>query len=338
MVDWKRIMSASNVNSNKKISNSPAYSSQKKNTSPAVNIKNLQGKLQEMYKSLENIRGNKLGGSNSNNSDSTASTSKSSNYNPPTSSSKEAFYLGKIYEIQAELQRYTKGFDVNNLNFQDNQSASANQFSNSQSSSLGFLPIAETINKGLDSFIKSIGVGLKNIGEGASKAADWFVSQFKGESNTNENTPNNQNCGLAAVVMAARMSGKLGGGSAEANDQIEMVRKLSGASQNENEGLTSDQIAQGARGLGLNAKVVTGIGPGKEMREALAQGKQFIAAVDPSKYDPSLASTGHAVLVTAIDGDKVTLFDPAKQKPITVPLKDFARAMAAKDFYSVQVG
>ena len=169
----------------------------------------------------------------------------------------------------------------------------------------------------------------------SSAAPSSFVSQVPGGANTNEDSgAGNANCGPACLLMAGRMFGKAGGGGAEADGQIEEMRGLMGADPNEQNGTSTDQLVQGAQKMGLNAKAEKG--GVNEVEQALNQGEKAIVNVNPKAYGG--ADAAHFAVVTAIEGDKVTLFDPAQQKPITISKSELQGAMDAMGNNMVKVG
>ncbi|MBI1857654.1 MAG: C39 family peptidase [Candidatus Melainabacteria bacterium] len=163
-----------------------------------------------------------------------------------------------------------------------------------------------------------------------------FVSQKPSSStNTNEDSgSDNANCGPTTLLMIARMFGKEGGGATEADDQIEQMRGLMGATSDEGSDTNVDQLAEGAQKMGLDAEVDQG--GVEEIEEALNQGKKVIVNVNPKEYGGE--DVAHFAVVTSIDGDTVTLFDPLEQKPITINKSELQSAMSEQENYMVKIG
>ena len=184
------------------------------------------------------------------------------------------------------------------------------------------------------SLIDRVKNGFNGLVDGGRKIfnniKDWFVSQHRSSSNTNEDVTGNGNCGLASLLMLGRLFGKVGGGPGDANDQIEMLRKISGITSNEFEGSNLSQLASGARKLGLNANVTrASIG---DLEAGLARGEKFIVGVNPGSLNPGRSKNGaHAVVVLGINRERgtATIADPDNTAgPREVPLKNLESAMS----------
>jgi len=165
---------------------------------------------------------------------------------------------------------------------------------------------------------------------------NWMVSQRQGPTNLNEDKPFlNGNCGVASLLMVARMFGKIGGGAGEANEQIQLMRELMGGINSEYEGSTSMQTADGARSLGLKAKVAhSNI---NDIIRALKHGKKVIASVDPKNYAPT-TSTTHAIVISGFDGKNFTVYDPGFQKPIKLTKQQLELALLDINDNTVIIG
>jgi len=202
------------------------------------------------------------------------------------------------------------------------------------SSSGGDSPLEKLGKMGKSAF-KGVSDGLKSAGKKISEAVNWFVSQIKGGSNSNEDAGgNNQNCGPACLLMIARKLEVMKGGSAEADAQIEQIRALMGAGSNENVATKTSQLTRGAAGLGLKANYSSGH-TGADVEKAKNSGKEIIAHVNPKEYGG--ADANHFVVVKDINSKTVTLYDPAQQKPITISRAQFDKALSNHGGFMVEV-
>ena len=154
---------------------------------------------------------------------------------------------------------------------------------------------------------------------------NWMISQVRGPTNLNADSPShfNSNCTATSLLMVARMFGKMGGGPAEAQGQIDLIRKLSG-SIDAYSGISDIELGQVAKELGLTAEHA--YGDISKITSALKQGKKVILSVNPAKYSPSKDSS-HAIVVTGVKGDNFIINDPGFQKPIIVSKKALTLAM-----------
>jgi predicted double-glycine peptidase len=224
----------------------------------------------------------------------------------------ESTYRSKVYELSQQIDKMA-----------------------GESSSAGGDSPLEKLGKMGKSALEGVSNGLKSAGEKVSNAVNWFVSQIKGGSNTNEDAGgNNQNCGPANLLMIARKLGVMKGGPAEADAQIEKIRNLMGASSNENAPTKTSELVRGAKALGLNASYSKG-NTGADVEKAWKSGKEIIAHVNPKEYGG--ADANHFVVVQSIDSKTVTLFDPAQQKPITISRAQFDKALSNHGGFAVQV-
>lgn len=310
----------------------------------------LQQKLAEMRASNEQF--------NSENGD-------QPNYFREAQQMRESNYSNQIASLQQEIS--SGSASIGNLNFsssQGNSSGSIGNFSsfsgqenplssmgnfNSSGAGAGITsnqssPSAASGGSILDdigSIGKSIGNaltdGLQKIGKGISDGANWFVSQLKGDSNSNEDCSNekNSNCGPTSLLMVARMFGAMGGGSADADGEIEQIRKMMGADSDESKWTDTNQIVQGAQAMGLSAQS-SGKNDANSVEKELSNGKKVIVNVDPAGYSGG-PSSGHFAVVTAINGDQVTLYDPAKQAPITISKSQLTDSMNARGGFMVSI-
>lgn len=183
-------------------------------------------------------------------------------------------------------------------------------------------------------FVDSIKNGFNRFVDGGKKffnnIKDWFVSQNRSSSNPNEDVFGNGNCGLASLLMLGKMFGKIDGNPEDVNSQIEALRKISGASLNEFDGSTLQELANGAKKIGLNADVqrlsVDALSSG------LRNGQKFIVAVNPASLYPGHAKDGqHAIVVLDVNRQNGTalIADPSDTSgPKEVPLSNLSLAMS----------
>lgn len=271
------------------------------------------------------------------------------NYFREAQQMRESNYLNQISSLQQEISsasasigNFTGGMSSSG---QGNSSSSIGNFNSSGAGGGISSPSNQGASGGslLDD-IKSVGKsvgnavtdGLQKIGKGISDGANWFVSQMGGSSNPNEDFANekNGNCGPASLLMVGRMFGAMGGGAQDADSEIEQVRRMMGGGSDESKWTDTNQLVQGAQSMGLSANASNN-NDANSVEKELAGGKKVIVNVDPSGYGGP--STGHFAVVTAINGDQVTLFDPAKQAPITINKSQLSAAMGARGGHMVSV-
>ncbi len=160
---------------------------------------------------------------------------------------------------------------------------------------------------------------------GISNPKDWFISQSPNSTNTSPETYlANGDCGAACAAMIGRIFGKLGGGAAEAHDEIELMRIIGGASPNTFSGMSLAAQKDALDTLGLNTEITFGLT--NTVSALLKKGKKLILSVDPSKYSPS-PSGPHAIVVTGMKGNKFEVYDPRYDKPIYLSAKALGLAM-----------
>ena len=231
-------------------------------------------------------------------------------------------------ESNSLLNDNSRGFDFNS--FIQGAEGNFNSFIDNVSS--GFKSFTNFAGDAIQSAGNAIGGFVQTAGKMLTKVADWFVSQIPGSTNTKEDSgPSNGNCLMAVSVMLGRMFGKLQGGADLADQQIEDMRKMSGVTMDESEGTTLDQAAKGLSSLGLNAEKREGVTL-EDLKEGLARGEKFAIAVNPEGYDQDIGKDyvdgGHAVLLTEINGDTATLWDPGQQRPITISVASLMQSMS----------
>ncbi len=142
---------------------------------------------------------------------------------------------------------------------------------------------------------------------------------------------------LACLLMVARMFGVAGGGEAEAREQIELLRLLSGAMPSEYQRPSLDQLAQGAQAIGLGAEVTQG--NTEMLTNELNKGNKVLVEVNfYREYDRESYASGefadtpmedkkHRILVTKAEGDNFIIYDPFYGEPVTISSKLLALAM-----------
>ncbi len=162
----------------------------------------------------------------------------------------------------------------------------------------------------------------------------YFVTQFRSEWNSNESAGNNGNCGPTCVVMAAMAFARVACSPATASREVRTVRLLGTGRMNPGEATSVDQLAKGARHYGLVAVA----DPGSSMEtltNRVQAGAMAICCVAPHLIDASYHSSGHYVLVRAIDAAGVHISDPGRSLVYggirTVPLSQFGKAWKAND-------
>ena len=74
---------------------------------------------------------------------------------------------------------------------------------------------------------------------------------------------------------------------------------------------------------------------GADIEKALKSGKEIIAHVNPKEYGG--ADANHFVVVQSINSKTVTLFDPAKQQPITISREQFDKALSNHGGFAVEI-
>ena len=175
------------------------------------------------------------------------------------------------------------------------------------------------------------------IGEALGNAGNWFVSQFKGQTNTNANDPNNQNCVLASTLMLARLFGKTDGDANSAQGQIQALRGKVGVT-NQEQGLTVDQATKALGAAGLKGKAEkTSV---DKMAEELGGGqkKAFLTEVDAGILDGGQKSA-HAIDVIGFNKDTNSFIvaDPLNQGVKEVPKDVLAKAMESTGNNAIKV-
>lgn len=166
-----------------------------------------------------------------------------------------------------------------------------------------------------------------------SDPQSFFVSQYKSVSNSQEDTPNNGNCGPTSLTMVAMAFKKLSVSPKSADDAIEGTRRRMGASSSQYDGTSYAELQRGAQSYGLNAKVLYG---GLDViRSQLKEGRLVIAHVRPNYLFPKTTS-GHYTVVTKIENGRVYLNDPANPKgPMSISEAQFLEAQKLRGAYGL---
>ncbi|MBC7543368.1 MAG: peptidase C39 family protein [Candidatus Sericytochromatia bacterium] len=164
----------------------------------------------------------------------------------------------------------------------------------------------------------------------------FFISQFKSDYNTVEDTPGNGNCGPASLTMAVMALGKINVSPDRADKAIEQTRLAMTGKNNQMTGTSFGQLKKGAEAYGLSARQVGG--SLAALQGELSAGRLPIVLVSPREFRNS-KSTGHYMVVTKIDSQGVHCNDPAMSRgPITIPAADFMRGWKARGAGAVSVG
>ncbi len=153
-----------------------------------------------------------------------------------------------------------------------------------------------------------------------------FVSQSPSASNTSDETVQlNGDCAAASLLMIARMFDKVGGGPEDVYNELSFMRELMGASPSHYFGVSTNEMVDGAKALGLEAEGKTG--NSQDIIKALQEGKKVIVSVNPAAYSPS-AKAGHAVVINGYKDGKFEVYNPAFAKPIFLTEQELDLAMS----------
>ena len=182
----------------------------------------------------------------------------------------------------------------------------------------------------------------KTLGGNATKSYGQSTDSSGGNASVNGNLPfykqtgdpdisdaKNANCGPTALLMAAEALGvKTGNGNVDT--KIEQMRQVMGANPNEGSVTFLDQLANGARNLGLNAETADNASVG-DIANEIRKGNKTIVHVNPKGYGgPDIM---HFIVVKSIQGDpndpnsKVTIHDPLRDEPITITVGELQQSM-----------
>jgi hypothetical protein len=166
-----------------------------------------------------------------------------------------------------------------------------------------------------------------------SRTEAFYITQYYHKRwNPTQRRANNANCGPTSLAMALRAFGEVPAGVDDAQDPaslIRYVRKAMTGQVDEGAWTYPVQVAEGARKLGLNSKVVFGFA---RIKEAMAQpGRMMVINVNPSPaYADQLVypyDGGHFALLTGIEGDRAYVNDPLGKGPIVISLAQLEKAL-----------
>lgn len=152
--------------------------------------------------------------------------------------------------------------------------------------------------------------------------AAFFISQVL-DARWNPNaSKKNANCGPTSLAMALRALGMQPLGLLNPSDPeawIDQTRWLMEGDKNDFKMTSDDQVLTGAVRSGARAEKVQGV---KGVENALAQGKLVVVAGNPVAYQNRLSNAqyehfnnGHFIMVSAVQGDRVTVHDPQAHIP-----------------------
>lgn len=170
------------------------------------------------------------------------------------------------------------------------------------------------------------------IYETLSRSETYFMTQYYHKRwNPTQRRANNANCGPTSLAMACRAFGRV---PADVEDDdpatlIRYVRRVMTGQTDEGTWTYPVQVEDGARKLGLKAKLVFGF---QRIKDAMATpGRMVVINVNPSPaYADQLVypyNGGHFALLTAIDGDRAFVSDPLGKAPIVITLAQLEKAL-----------
>lgn len=171
------------------------------------------------------------------------------------------------------------------------------------------------------------------IEETLGRADGYFLTQYYHKRyNPLQKRVNNANCGPTSLAMALLAFGKAPpelAGPERACQLIRNVRQVMTGSSDESTWTYPVQVADGARRLGLQSKVIFTL---PRIREAMAvSGRLMVVNVNPSpSYVENLVypyNGGHFALLTGIDGDRVYLSDPLATGPLVLSISQLELAL-----------
>lgn len=165
-----------------------------------------------------------------------------------------------------------------------------------------------------------------------TRTDDYFITQYYHKRwNPTQKQANNANCGPTSLAMACMAFGHVPGKLKDEDPAalIRYVRQAMTGQVDEGAWTYPVQVADGARRLGLNSKVVFGFA---KIKEVMSQpGRMVVVNVNPSPaYADKLVypyNGGHFALLTAIEGDKAYLSDPLGREPLVLSLIQLERAL-----------
>lgn len=171
-------------------------------------------------------------------------------------------------------------------------------------------------------------------------ANSFFISQVRTDRWNPEANNGNTNCGPASLAMALKAVGLMPPGLTNASSPeawIDKTRLAMEGDENDYKLTSDDDVLRGALASGARAEKVYGL---QGVEQALSQGKVVVLAGNPVAYtnrftDDQYAkfNGGHFILVTSVEGDRVTLNDPqSRVGSLTVSRAELAAYMAFKDW------
>jgi hypothetical protein len=165
-----------------------------------------------------------------------------------------------------------------------------------------------------------------------TRTDDFFITQYQHKRwNPTQRVAGNANCGPTSLAMACRAYGRVPPAFQQADPAalIRYVRQAMTGQVDERAWTYPVQVADGARRLGLNSKVVFGFAKIKESMQT--PGRMVVINVNPSPaYADKLVypyDGGHFALLTAIAGDKAYLSDPLGKEPLVISLSQLEKAL-----------
>lgn len=168
----------------------------------------------------------------------------------------------------------------------------------------------------------------------------FFISQVRTDRWNPEANNGNTNCGPASLAMALKAIGLMPPGltnAASPEAWIDKTRRAMEGDENDYKLTSDDDVLRGALASGARAEKVYGM---QGVEQSLAQGKVVVLAGNPVGYasrfgDDQYAkfNGGHFILVTAVEGDRVTINDPqSRVGSLTISRAELAAYMAFKDW------
>ncbi|HEY9854827.1 MAG TPA: C39 family peptidase [Stenomitos sp.] len=168
----------------------------------------------------------------------------------------------------------------------------------------------------------------------------FFISQVRTDRwNPNANS-GNTNCGPASLAMALKAVGLMPPGlqnPANPEEWIDQTRMAMEGDANDFKLTSDDDVLRGALASGAKAEKVYDL---SGVEQAVRQGKLVVLAGNPVAYENRFTDDqyakfngGHFILVTGIQGDRVTINDPqSKAGSLTISRAELAAYMAFKDW------
>ncbi|HEY9900610.1 MAG TPA: C39 family peptidase [Pantanalinema sp.] len=189
---------------------------------------------------------------------------------------------------------------------------------------------------GRDVFISSFSLPAAPKAPLSADPNTFFISQVL-DSRWNPNaTDGNTNCGPASLAMALKAVGLKPAGLVDATNSeawIDRTRMAMEGDMDDFKLTSDDDVMRGALASGAQAEKVYGLAG---VEAAIAQGKPVVLAGNPVAYAGRFAERqyakfdgGHFILVTGIQGDKVSINDPqSRVGSLTISRAELSRYMA----------